>query len=233
MQLKTYKERDLKKLISQKPIGESCNVFKVDNGVEKINKDLLFDLRRFYHIMMPISLVDAEQIKWLHEKQENISSSKLPNGIIEFEHKPIGVIYPQYFENYKTFNEIYKEATDLFFENFKQAISKNIELMNNGIYNYDFTMGNILYKIDDVQLIDLDGKYISKRQDYHKVYLYFMMGLLTQIIKKIETEYDEYNQKLALAELRAILCSIPNQETKIDYPYQVLEEVEDAQILKR
>ena len=24
-----------------------------------------------------------------------------------------------------------------------------------------------------------------------------------------------------------------NQETKIDYPYQVLEEVEDAQILKR
>lgn len=233
MKEKVYKERDIKRLISQKPIADSCNVFVVENTIEKIYKDVLFDLQRFYFMMIPSSLVNPEQIKWLCEKQENIFSSILPNGIIYYEQLPIGVIYPKYFENYKSFNEIYSEETSILLDNLKKAINKNIELMNNGIYNYDFTMGNILYKEDDVQLIDLDGKYISKRQDIRKVYSYFIVGMLNQIIKKIDLQYDDYGKQLALNELKAILSRIPSNPMNVDYPFVVLQEIEDAQILKR
>jgi hypothetical protein len=140
-------------------------------------------------------------------------------------------MYPKYFKGYKSFNELYTEQTNLFFENLKQSINKNIELMENGIYNYDFTMGNILYKNDDVQLIDLDGKYISKGQSYHRVYSYYMIGLINQIIRKIESQYDDYNKRLALEELRNIITKIPSIPMKIDYPLTILDRVEEAQIL--
>ena len=94
MKIKTYRGRELKKLLSQKTVNDSCNVFKTNSGIEKIYKDVLFDLQRFSHVMMPISVVDEEQIKWLHEKQDVILTSTLPNGIIYFEHYPIGVMYP-------------------------------------------------------------------------------------------------------------------------------------------
>ncbi|MBQ7790522.1 MAG: hypothetical protein IJ399_04585 [Bacilli bacterium] len=233
MKIKTYRGRELKKLLSQKTVNDSCNVFKTNSGIEKIYKDVLFDLQRFSHVMMPISVVDEEQIKWLHEKQDVILTSTLPNGIIYFEHYPIGVMYPKCFEGYKSFNEIHNEETSVFFENFKTALVNNIELMNNGIYNYDFTMGNILYKEDDVRLIDLDGKYISKRKDYQKVYTYFMVGMISQIVKKIESQYSGIEQKLALSELRNILSRVPSSPMEIDYPIILLDEIEDSQILKR
>lgn len=233
MKVKTYNERDLKKLLSQKPVNDSCNVFKVGYGVEKINKDILFDLQRFYHIMMPVAQIDEEQIKWLCEKQENISSTTLPNGVIYYEQYPIGVMYPRCYEGYKSFNELYKEDTKLFLENLKQSVIKNIELINNGIYNYDFTMSNILFKGEDVQLIDLDGKYISKCESVQRVYSYYMIGLINQIIKKIDSQYNKHEKELAIIELKAILSKIPSIPMQIDYPILILEEIQKAQILKR
>ena len=233
MKEKTYKEKDIKKLLSQKPVQDSCNVFQVENGIEKINRDVLFDIQRFHHVMFPIGNVDEEQIKWLHEKQEKIELSQLPNGIIYYQEYPIGVMYPKYFKGYQKFSELYTEETSLLFKNLKQSVINNIELLENGIYNYDFTMSNILYNQEDVQLIDLDGKYISKHQSLQRVYSYYIIGMIGQIVKKIEMQYDEYSRELAYQELRNVLSRIPSIPMKIDYPILLLDEIEQRKILKR
>ena len=54
-------------------------------------------------------------------------------------------------------------------------------MINNGVYNYDLNVNNVLYNYNDVQLIDLDGKYIkidfNNKVDYNRMYSYFLKQL--------------------------------------------------------
>ena len=52
--------------------------------------------------------------------------------------------------------------------------------------------------------------------------------MISQIIKKIESQYTGIEQKLALSELRNILSRVPSSPMKIDYPIILLDEIEDS-----
>ena len=60
-----------------------------------------------------------------------------------------------------------------------------------------------------------------------------MVGMISQIVKKIESQYSGIEQKLPLSELRNILSRVPSSPMEIDYPIILLDEIEDSQILKR
>ena len=55
MKIKTYTQREMKKLLSQHPIRGSFNVYQIDEHLEKIYKDVMFDLQKYCHIMMQYS----------------------------------------------------------------------------------------------------------------------------------------------------------------------------------
>lgn len=61
-------------------------------------------------------------------------------------------------------------------------------MINNGVYNYDLNVNNVLYYCNDVQLIDLDGKYIkidfNNKVDYNRMYSYFLKQLKCILLSK-------------------------------------------------
>lgn len=65
-------------------------------------------------------------------------------------------------------------------------------MINNGVYNYDLNVNNVLYNYNDVQLIDLDGKYIkidfNNKVDYNRMYSYFLKQLKCILLSKTKGE---------------------------------------------
>ena len=65
-------------------------------------------------------------------------------------------------------------------------------MVNNGVYNYDLNVNNVLYNYNDVQLIDLDGKYIkidfNNKVDYNRMYSYFLKQLKYILLSKTKGE---------------------------------------------
>lgn len=65
-------------------------------------------------------------------------------------------------------------------------------MINNGVYNYDLNVNNVLYNYNDVQLIDLDGKYIkidfNNKVDYNRMYSYFLKQLKYILLSKTKGE---------------------------------------------
>ncbi len=65
-------------------------------------------------------------------------------------------------------------------------------MINNGVYNYDLNVNNVLYYCNDVQLIDLDGKYIkidfNNKVDYNRMYSYFLKQLKYILLSKTKGE---------------------------------------------
>lgn len=61
-----------------------------------------------------------------------------------------------------------------------------------GVYNYDLNVNNVLYNYNDVQLIDLDGKYIkidfNNKVDYNRMYSYFLKQLKYILLSKTKGE---------------------------------------------
>lgn len=61
-----------------------------------------------------------------------------------------------------------------------------------GVYNYDLNVNNVLYYCNDVQLIDLDGKYIkidfNNKVDYNRMYSYFLKQLKCILLSKTKGE---------------------------------------------
>lgn len=232
MLTKTYQKKEIKKLVKQKPVPGSFNIFENGMGIIKIYKDVMADLLKYGTIIYPFGLPSLEQIEWLYSKQKYIKESNLPNGIIYLEHTPIGVMYPEYFKGYSNFDSISEEETSLMMRNFRTASDKNIELVSNGIYNVDLSMQNILYQGNDVELIDLDGKYIYSKESYIRVYSYFVYGMMKQIYDKISTQYIEEDAKRAIKELQKRIDYLEKYGMTIEYPHRVLDEVEKSQILR-
>ena len=135
--------------------------------------------------------INRQQIQMLCDRQEYIKNTSLPKGIVQIGNIPIGVIY-KYFDNYKSFREIGNENIDTIYNNIINAINYNEELINNGVYNYDLNVNNVLYNYNDVQLIDLDGKYIkidfNNKVDYNRMYSYFLIQLKYILLSKTKGE---------------------------------------------
>ena len=100
--------------------------------------------------------------------------------------------------------------------------------MQNGIYNKDFINKNILYKGEDVQLIDLDGKYISN--EYCNTYEYFIDNLRTILMQKIRKGYSVKEFLEIMKEVDSIIKEGYN--SSIDCPLQIVKKVEKMNVIK-
>ncbi len=202
-------------------------VFDVNGELIKINPVFLEDFYNSKKALHPSYGVNVDQIEWLSNLDYKVSSS-LPNGIVSFDHKNIGVIYPNIFYGYADFNKLPREEKLTFLNNLKTAINKHIELMQNGIYNKDFINKNILYKGEDVQLIDLDGKYISN--EYCNTYEYFIDNLRTILMQKIRKGYSVKEFLEIMKEVDSIIKEGYN--SSIDCPLQIVKKVEKMNVIK-
>lgn len=232
MQTKRFDKREIKKLVKSKPISGTFNVFENGCGIIKIYKDVMADLLKYGTLIFPFGLADPKQIEWLSSMQGRINGSTLPNGVIYFENYPIGVMYEKYFKGYVSFNKLHQESFDLMFSNFRSSVDKNIELMSNGIFNQDLNMQNILYSSNDVELIDLDGKYIYSNLPLVKVYSYYVYGMMKVILERVNLLYGEDEAKRVASEIKKIMKSFDKQIECLDYPHMVLDEVEKSCVLR-
>lgn len=231
MQTKRFDRREIKKLIKSKPVPGSFNIFENGCGIIKIYKDVMADLLSYGTLIFPFGLADPKQIEWLSSMQGRISCSTLPKGVVYYENYPIGVMYEKYFKGYVSFNKMHQESFDLMFSNFRSSVDKNIELMSNGIFNQDLGMQNILYSSNDVELIDLDGKYIYPELPLAKVYSYYVYGMMKLIVDKVTLLHGEDEAKRVASEIKKIMKSFDKQIECFDYPHMVLDEVEKSCIL--
>ena len=176
--------------------------------------------------------IKVDQIDWLSNIGRRIKYSYLPEGIISYEHTPVGVIYPRYFEGYDSLLELSNEDSDILLSNMRMAILNNIELTDNGIYNTDFAGKNVLYKDNDVELIDIDGKHVKRAENsnYNQAYGYFIPDMYRIIYEKLVRIYGKENSKEIANELRTLFKSYTymNRET----PLEIMDEVEKMRILK-
>lgn len=231
MKIISYNKKGIKELLS-KHSTSVFNVFEVNGTTQKIYKDVMFDLEKYHRVVRPFSYANIDQLEWLSAQQAYIKSTSLPNGVIITDNYPVGVCYPKYFFDYENFHYLITKSPQLVLANLRQAVEKNIELMERGIHNYDFVFNNILFKGDDVQLIDIDGKYVSSYPSYRRVYAYFlpeMIGLLYAIVNQ---QYDEKDAKKIINEFRERIEKINTKEIPIDYPCKILDELEKTQILR-
>lgn len=205
-------------------------LFRVDDELYKFDVNFLYNLK--YGFKMDI---DQNQIEMLCEKQKNIHKTKLPKGIVIYQNVVLGVIY-DYFDGYDSFLKLHLEDLNIIFLNIRSAIDKNIELLENDIYNVDFTSRNILYKGSNVELIDLDGRYIrnSMSSNVRSVYCYFLESIKSIFLEKLNgncslEEYSEFNRELNyLCDSRKM-----GSNPSFDYPYDVVDKIEKSRILKK
>jgi hypothetical protein len=204
-------------------------LFRVGDELYKFDANFLYNLK--YGFKMN---VDPRQIEMLCDKQKYISKTKLPKGIVIYNDICLGVIY-DFFEGYSSFLDLHLEEFNLIFSNIRSAIDKNIELLENDIYNVDFTSRNILYKNSNVELIDLDGRYIrnSESSTIRSVYCYFLESIKSIFLEKMYgkcslEEYSEFVREIGY------LCDSRKMgaNPSFDYPYDVVDEIEKSRILR-
>ena len=170
--------------------------------------------------------INIDQITWLNSMNGKVSSS-LPDGVILYNGALVGVTYPKIFYDYDVLTNVTKEEKILFFKNLKEAINKHIELISHGIYNKDFLAKNVLYKEDDVELIDLDGKYIKNTPC--NTYDFFANDLKSILLIKMRKSHTvkEY------LEIKEEIDNMFNQHygDTIDYPLQLVKKVEKMNVI--
>ena len=231
MKIIDYDKKAIKKLFSKNSTGV-FNIFEVNGTTQKIYKDVMYELQKYKKVITPYSLADMEQVRWLSSQQMYIKSTMLPDGVIMNSDYSIGVSYPKYFFDYENFYALASCSPDVVIHDLRLAVEKNIELMERGIYNYDFTFNNILFKDKDVQLIDIDGKYVSSRQSYERVYSYFTHQMIELLVSIIRQQYGFEESKKAIIELKERLKQVYASGITIDHPNRILDEIEKSQILK-
>lgn len=227
-------KKGLQQLLSNKSLSKEGNVFNVDDRLYKISKGYFFDILNDRRLAYNSREVNVEQIKWLSSMTGIVTKSRLPNGIIEYKDIPIGVIYPYCFEDYKDFNSLSSETSELILDNIRVATENTINLFEADIYNTDLVSKNILFQNKDVQLIDLDGKYIknSLYADINDVYTYFLASAFEIIVKKLHQQYPDIDVKKIASEIRPLFLLKTQFVTPIDYPIQVINKIEKMRILK-
>ena len=210
------------------------NIFNdIETGrMIKLDKDSAREMKKRKSIRAYTPGIDPDQIQLLSEKQACINNTFLPSGVIYYHNLPIAVIYPKFFDNYKTFEDLHNEDESIIINNLKAAFYNNLELINNNIYNSDFAFKNVMYKDNSVELIDLDGKYIGNKDNFtiSEVYYYYLYDLYYCIERKLKSLDENYKNE-QLEELKKFIYK-HMWETKIDSPLQVIEEIEKKRILK-
>lgn len=227
-------KRGLQQLVKRESLSKDRNVFNVDGRLYKISKGYYFDIENNRKLSYNPNEVNPKQIEWLSSLTSIVTKSRLPDGIIIYKGIPIGVTYPLCFENYKCFNDLHEEDTSLVFDNIRTATENTINLFEADIYNTDLLNQNVLYKHRDVELIDLDGKYIknSMYADTNDVYTYFLTGLFETIVKKLKQQYSSVDVRRIAEEIRPLFNFKSQLIVPIDYPIQVIDKIEKMRILK-
>ena len=198
----------------------------------KLDKECANMMKKRNSINYLFPQIDSSQIKHLSEKQIDINNTYLPSGVVYYNGFPVGVVYPYFFNNYNTFNDLYLEDSSLIIDNFKKSFFYNLELLNNNIYNTDLSFKNIMYKDNDVQLIDLDGRFIGDKDNssYAQVYFYYLRDLRICVYDKLRAIYGEISNEV-IEEVNPIFdnmfCNI-----EYDTPLKIIEEVEKKRVLK-
>ena len=202
-------------------------IYKENGKLYKLDKTYSNDMltrRRIFHDSREINV---DQIEWLSGMRFAVVKSSLPEGLLIYDHEPVGIIYPRYFEVYNPLNDVYKEDTDLMLGNIRKAVENNLELTSHDIYNADFAAKNVLYKGSDVQLIDLDGKHIkrSSYSNYNQVYSYFMDDFFRIAYKKLVSIYGKDKHDIIRRELIKIFPN-PMNGYEENTPLEVLDKLE-------
>lgn len=225
-----FKPKDVKRLFKYgKSICEGKNIYHIGDDLLKFYIRDYSSRKGFYYDFF-INMVDKEQIEWLSSLRSLITSSKLPRGIISCQDEAVGVLY-DYFDGYVSFKELSSEDKELIFSNLKSAIEKNRELMMYGVFNTDLIAQNILYRGNDVELIDLDGRYV--KGDYRfapKVHSALLHTIYDVLSAKIETQYTADDLRRLKEELYYMMGM--NSTVIERFPYDVVDKVEKAKIIK-
>jgi len=174
--------------------------------------------------------IKKNQIRRINCKQKHIKQTNLPLGILTYQKNPIGVIYKAY-ENYKNFNELHHETSNVILNNLRLAITKNNELIRHRIFNTDLAFRNILYDGENVELIDLDGRFIKSFATINDIYYIFFDDMFDMLRAKILTQYDEEELKHIKLRLYTLL-KMPKRLIDMNYPFRVIDKIETLKLLK-
>lgn len=211
------KDIDRKTFINIVKNSQGGYIYNANGKLYKLEHVAASDILKNRHLIHHgYKNINVDSIEWLSDLQKYVRKSHLPEGLLIYEHTPVGVIYPCFYDGYKPLTEVSKEPTSVMLKNIKTALLNNIELLDNGVYNCDFAFKNVLYQGDDVKLIDLDGKYIKteKNSNYNQVYSYFSSDLLKAIFEKYGDIYGHDAAIKALPYLRGLFPSPGEEYTK-------------------
>ncbi len=235
MEIVDFKRREMKQFIKEYTFNNGT--VHLENGKKyKLDRAFVEDMKRRHDATLDHYGVDRNQIEWLSSKRNDVTLSTLPSGIITFEGIDVGVIYPRFFYDYDSFNNMSREDTLLILKNIRSAISKNEELLSNGIVNINFVTKDIMYCSDDVQLIDLDGSHIKREgyASYEGLYTRFVHDIYGIIDDKLKLQCrgkaSEYSR--LICEARDIFKYCEQYSKLLDYPRRVINEIEKQRILK-
>ena len=217
--------------MAEKAVEKQDCVIEKNGKAYKLDMDCVNQSLRRFFVPINVSRIKPEQIEWLSDKARYINHSWLPCGVLNATITPVAVIYPYYFEGYNTFDELYNEDSKLIFKNLRTALLNNRELLNNDIYQTDLSFKNILYKGKDVQLVDLDGRYVKpgKWSNYNQVYQDYLIDLKHLVKSKLDLLYGEDAAK-AFKEVEHLFDY--KEDIDIDYPFDIVDELEKKLILK-
>ena len=223
-------KREFRKMVKETHGGYT---YVKDGKFYKLDKDHAYNMYAKKRITTSYDEIKVDQIEWLSSLRWKVKHSYLPEGILTFEHTPIGIIYPHYFDGYSELLDCSSESTDVMLNNLRQAIINNLELTDNDIYNADFAGKNVLYKNSDVELIDLDGRHIkrSSYSNFTQVYSYFIPDLFRIFVDKLISQYGKEHTKELLTELRSAFPNPKNGFERLD-PLETIDRVEKMRILK-
>ncbi len=226
-------KRDVKSLIKQGSVNNGT-IYLDDGKKYKLYRDFINDMMKAHMPTRGNYGVNRKQVELLCSKQRNVEHSTLPSGILTYDGIDVGVIYPRFFYGYKSFDELSKEDSILLLKNIRRAILNNEELFSNGIFVQELLGKDIIYSGEDVQIVDLDGKYIKTGESvpYVDMYTYFIKDIYRVIDEKLRYQCrghaSEYSKHIL--ELRDIIDAL--NTNLIDYPKRMIDEIEKRRILK-
>ena len=201
-----------------------------DHGrMVKFDLTYLDEMKKYRQLLSAFSSINVEQIEWLSNVR--VKNSHLPEGVVICDRTPVGVIYPHYFEGYKSLFHTNQEDSKLMLDNMSTAVENNLELIDAGVVNTDFAAKNVLYSGKHVELIDLSGKHIKRglyNDNYEPAYSYFIPDMYKIIGTKLIGLYGVEETKRILKELKE---SIPNGYYR-EKPMEIIEGIDKMRVLK-
>lgn len=228
MEVRTITRREFRKIIKS---NGGYYIYEKDGKLIKFDKTYANDIFKFGDLYSHSIGIDSQQIEWLSSLNGSVKSS-LPIGTINYNGIAVAVTYPHFFKGYSSLENVKDEEASLFLQNIRSAAEDNAELMRNGVYNNDFAFKNVLYRSSDVELIDLDGKHIKRKNDSNpgNVYTYFIDSLRRAVYFKLVSTHGVEQAKRIMAEIKHLF---PDTSLyKEDTPIEIIDGIEKTKVLK-